>query len=142
MNINNQFIDAVSSPAGIIAVFFGLLILLAILIRVIIYRGFRRRNAELELKEKTLEETINTEVSRRIHQAKQRLAGQWDEYHSARQKATKALQRIVDSAYKFKVKTLLAGTTVNNWQSKYDQLRKEKEAYAAISEKNKFSGAG
>ncbi len=138
VNINNQFIDAVSSPVGIIAVFFGLLILLAILIRVIIYRGFRRRNAELEQKEKALEETINTEVSRGIHQAKQRLAGQWDEYHSARQKTTKALQRIVDSAYKFKVKTLLAGTTVNNWQSKYDQLRKEKEVYAAISEKINF----
>ncbi len=44
------------------------------------------------------------------------------------------------SAYKFKVKTLLSGTTVNNWQSKYDQLRKERDAYAAISEKNHLSG--
>jgi len=44
----------------------------------------------------------------------------------------------VDSAYKFKVKTLLSGTTVNNWQSKYDQLRKERDAYAAISEKITF----
>lgn len=44
----------------------------------------------------------------------------------------------MDSAYKFKVKTLLSGTTVNNWQSKYDQLRKERDAYATISEKITF----
>lgn len=48
------------------------------------------------------------------------------------------MQRIVDSARKFKAKTLLAGVTINNWQSKYDQLRKEKEAYAAVSEKIAF----
>ena len=48
------------------------------------------------------------------------------------------MQRIVDSAYKFKVNTLLSGTTVNSWQSKYDQLRKERDAYAAISEKITF----
>ncbi|EFU4607188.1 GIY-YIG nuclease family protein, partial [Salmonella enterica] len=63
---------------------------------------------------------------------------QWDDFHNARNKASRALQRIVDSAYKFKVKTLLSGTTVNNWQSKYDQLRKEREAYAGISEKITF----
>ncbi len=48
------------------------------------------------------------------------------------------MQRIVDSAWKFKAKTLLAGVTINNWQSKYDQLRKEREAYAAVSEKIAF----
>ena len=48
------------------------------------------------------------------------------------------MQRIVDSAWKFKAKTLLAGVTINNWQSKYDQLRKEREVYAAVSEKIAF----
>lgn len=32
----------------------------------------------------------------------------------------------------------MAGVTINNWQSKYDQLRKEREAYAAVSEKIAF----
>lgn len=145
INVNEQFVDWVSTPAGIIALFFGLLALVALLIRHFIYRGFRQKNAVLEQatidlaqKEKAFDETVSTEVARGIHQEKQRIAGLWDEYHEARNKASKALQRIVDSAYKFKVKTLLAGTTVNNWQSKYDQLRKEKEAYAAISEKITF----
>ncbi|ELS6954881.1 GIY-YIG nuclease family protein, partial [Salmonella enterica] len=80
----------------------------------------------------------STEVARRIYQEKKQLSGQWDDFHNARNKASRALQRIVDSAYKFKVKTLLSGTTVNNWQSKYDQLRKEREAYAGISEKITF----
>lgn len=142
INVNERFIDSVSTPAGIIALFFGLLVMAALLIRLFIYRGFRQKNAALEQvaydlaqKENAFDETVSTEVARGIHHEKQRLVGLRDEYHDARNKASKALQRIVDSAYKFKVKTLLAGTTVNNWQSKYDQLRKEREAYAAISEK-------
>ena len=77
-------------------------------------------------------------MARGLYQEKKQLSGQWDDFHNARNKASRALQRIVDSAYKFKVKTLLSGTTVNNWQSKYDQLRKERDAYAAISEKITF----
>jgi DNA repair exonuclease SbcCD ATPase subunit len=142
INVNEQLIDAASNPAGIACVFFGLIIALAILIWFIISRGVSKKSTALELaastlaqKEKAFDDTVNAEVSRGIYHAKQRLAGQWDEYHSTRQKASKALQRIVDSAYKFKVKTLLAGATINNWQSKYDQLCKEREAYASLSEK-------
>ncbi|CAI1880030.1 MULTISPECIES: GIY-YIG nuclease family protein [Serratia] len=145
ININERFIDSVSTPAGIIALFFGLLVMSALLIRFFIYRGFRQKNAALEQaasdltqKEKAFDETVSTGVARGIYQEKQRLACLWGEYHEARNKASKALQRIVDSAYKFKVKTLLAGTTVNNWQSKYDQLRKERDAYTVISEKITF----
>lgn len=115
------------------------------IIRIFIYRGFRNRTAELERavfdlaqKEKAFEETVSTEVARGLYQEKKQLSGQWEEFHNARKKASRALQRIVDTAYKFKVKTLLSGTTVNNWQSKYDQLRKEREAYSAISEKINF----
>lgn len=145
INFNERFIESVSNPAGIISLFFGLLIAVALIMRVFIYRGFRKKTAELEQamsyliqKEKAFEETVSTEVARGLYQEKQRLAGQWDDFHNAKNKASRALQRIVDSAYKFKVKTLLSGTTVNNWQSKYDQLRKEREAYAAISEKIAF----
>lgn len=145
INLNEQFIESVSNPAGIIGLFFGLLIAVALIIRVLIYRGFRKKTAELEQamsdlaqKEKALEETVSTEVARGLYQERKQLSGQWDDFLNARNKASRALQRIVDSAYKFKVKTLLSGTTVNNWQSKYDQLRKEKEAYAAISEKITF----
>ncbi|WP_273905820.1 GIY-YIG nuclease family protein [Enterobacter bugandensis] len=145
INLNERFIESVSNPAGIIALFFGLLIAVALIIRIFIYRGFRNRTAELERavfdlaqKEKAFEETVSTEVARGLYQEKKQLSGQWEEFHNARKKASRALQRIVDTAYKFKVKTLLSGTTVNNWQSKYDQLRKEREAYSAISEKINF----
>ena len=144
-NVNERFIESVSNQAGIIALFFGLLIAVALIIRIFMYRGFRNRTAELERavfdlaqKEKAFEETVSTEVARGLYQEKKQLSGQWEEFHNARKKASRALQRIVDTAYKFKVKTLLSGTTVNNWQSKYDQLRKEREAYSAISEKINF----
>lgn len=145
INLNERFIESVSNPAGIIGLFFGLLIAAALTIRVFIYRGFRKKTAELEQavsdlaqKEKVFEETVSTEVARGLYQEKKQFSEQWDDFHNARNKASRALQRIVDSAYKFKVKTLLSGTTVNNWQSKYDQLRKEKGAYAAISKKITF----
>ncbi|MEG2736946.1 MAG: GIY-YIG nuclease family protein [Hafnia sp.] len=145
INVNERFIDSASTPTGIIALFFGLLVMSALLIRFYIYRGFRQKNAALEQatsdltqKEKAFDETVSTGVARGLYQEKKRLASHWDEYSEVKNKASKALQRIVDSAYKFKVKTLLAGTTVNNWQSKYDQLRKERDAYAAISEKITF----
>lgn len=145
INLNEQFIEYVSNPAGVIGLFFGLLIAVALIIRIFIYRGLRKKTAELEQamsdlaqKEKAFDETVRTEVARGLYQEKKQLSGQWDEFRNARNKASRALQRIVDSAYKFKVKTLLSGTTVNNWQSKYDQLRKERDAYAAISEKITF----
>lgn len=145
INLNEQFIESVSNPAGIIVLFFGLLIAVALMLRIFIFRDFRKKIAALDQattdlaqKEKAFEETVSTEVARGLYEEKKHLAGQWDEFHDARSKASRALQRIVDSAYKFKVKTLLSGTTVNNWQSKYDQLRKEREAYAAISEKITF----
>lgn len=145
INVNERFIESMSNPAGIITLFFGLLIAVVLLMRVFIYRGFRKKTAELEQaasdlaqKEKGFEETVSTGVARGLHNEKKQLSMQWDEFHHARIKASRALQRIVDSAYKFKVKTLLSGTTVNNWQSKYDQLHKERESYAAISEKITF----
>lgn len=145
INLNEQFIESVSNPAGVIGLFFGLLLAVALILRVFIYRGFRKKTAEFEQavsdlaqKEKAFDETVSAEVARGLYQEKKQLSGQWDEFHNARNKASRALQRIVDTAYKFKVKTLLSGTTVNNWQSKYDQLRKEREAYAAINEKITF----
>ncbi|RJF58203.1 GIY-YIG nuclease family protein [Serratia inhibens] len=145
INVNERFIDFVSDPAGIIGVFFGLLVMVALLIRLYIYRGFKQKHAaleqgksDLEQKEKAFDDKVSVAVLRGIDQEKKRLASQWEDYHAARDKATRALQRIVDSGYKFKVKTLLAGTTVNNWQSKYDQLRKERDAYNVISEKITF----
>ncbi|CAI1099740.1 GIY-YIG nuclease family protein [Serratia proteamaculans] len=145
INVNERFIDFVSDPVGIIGVFFGLLVMVSLLIRLYIYRGFKQKNtaleqgkSDLEQKEKSFDYKVSVAVLRGIDQEKKRLASQWDDYHAARDKATRALQRIVDSGYKFKVKTLLAGTTVNNWQSKYDQLRKERDAYTAISEKITF----
>lgn len=67
INLNERFIESVSNPAGIIALFFGLLIAVALIIRIFMYRGFRNRTAELERavfdlaqKEKAFEETVST----------------------------------------------------------------------------------
>ena len=91
INLNERFIESVSNPAGVIALFFGLLIVVALIIRVFIYRGFRKKTAEHEQavsdlvqKEKALEETVSTEVSRGLHKEMKQLSGQWDEFHNAR----------------------------------------------------------
>lgn len=125
--------------------FFGLLTVFAILLRFFIYRRLRKKTAafeqavsELVQRERGFNETVNAVIARGIRQEKEQLARRREEFHTARQKASRAMQRIVDSAWKFKAKTLLAGVTINNWQSKYDQLRKEREAYAAVSEKIAF----
>ena len=145
INLNERFIDAVSNPAGVIGLFFGLLTVFAILLRFLIYRRLRKKTAAFEQavsdlvqRERDFNETVNAAIARGIRQEKEQLARRREEFHTARQKASRAMQRIVDSAWKFKAKTLLAGVTINNWQSKYDQLRKEREAYAAVSEKIAF----
>jgi hypothetical protein len=43
INLNERFIESVSNPAGVIGLFFGLLIAIALIIRIIIYRGFRKK---------------------------------------------------------------------------------------------------
>ncbi len=145
INLNERFIDAVSNPAGIIGLFFGLLTVFAILFRFFIYRRLRKKTAafeqavsELVQRERDFNETVNAAIARGIRQEKEQLARRREEFHTTRKKASRAMQRIVDSAWRFKAKTLLAGVTINNWQSKYDQLRKEREAYAAVSEKIAF----
>lgn len=145
INLNERFIDAVSNPAGIIGLFFGLLTVFAILFRFFIYRRLRKETAafeqavsELVQRERDFNETVNAAIARGIRQEKEQLARRREEFHTTRKKASRAMQRIVDSAWRFKAKTLLAGVTINNWQSKYDQLRKEREAYAAVSEKIAF----
>lgn len=44
INLNERFIESVSNPAGVIGLFFGLLIAIALIIRIIIYRGFRKKS--------------------------------------------------------------------------------------------------
>lgn len=92
-----------------------------------IYRRLRKKTAafeqavsELVQRERGFNETVNAAIARGIRQEKEQLARRREEFHTARQKASRAMQRIVDSAWKFKAKTLLAGVTINNWQSKYD----------------------
>lgn len=132
INLNERFIEAASGPAGIIGLFFGLLLLVSLLIRWFIYRGFKQQTADLELAKTTLKqqedafnERVNHEVERVMYGERKRLVRREEQFNETRSKLSRALQRIVDSAYSFKVKTLLSGTTINNWQSKYDQLRKE-----------------
>lgn len=42
INLNERFIESVSNPAGVIGLFFGLLIAIALITWIIIYRDFRK----------------------------------------------------------------------------------------------------
>lgn len=46
INLNERFIESASNPAGIVGLFFGLLIAVALITRGFIYRGFRKKTAE------------------------------------------------------------------------------------------------
>lgn len=145
INLNERFIDFVSNPPGIIGLFFGLLAAFTLILRIFISRGYRKKAkalddalAALALQEKAIAETIRAGISRGVILEQKQLATERETFSNNKHKSRRALQRIVDSAWTFKVRTLLAGTTINNWQSKYDQLRKEKEGYAAIREKIRF----
>jgi hypothetical protein len=83
INLNERFIESVSNPAGVIGLFFGLLLAIALIIRIIIYRGFRK-NTDLAKKEKAFDEVVSTEVACKLYQEKQQLAGQWKEFRNAR----------------------------------------------------------
>lgn len=71
INLNERFIDAVSNPAGIIGLFFGLLTVFAILLRFFIYRRLRKKTAafeqavsELVQRERGFNETVNAAIAR------------------------------------------------------------------------------
>ncbi|MGK3472350.1 GIY-YIG nuclease family protein, partial [Klebsiella pneumoniae] len=63
INLNERFIESVSNPAGVIGLFFGLLIAIALIIRIIIYRGFRKKATDLAKKEQAFDETVSSEVA-------------------------------------------------------------------------------
>lgn len=54
INLNERFIESVSNPAGVIGLFFGLLIAVALIIRVFIYRGFRKKPLTWQKRSKPL----------------------------------------------------------------------------------------
>lgn len=54
INLNERFIESVSNPAGVIGLFFGLLLAIALIIRIIIYRGFRKKPQIWQKKRKPL----------------------------------------------------------------------------------------
>ncbi|MBB9361902.1 GIY-YIG nuclease family protein, partial [Escherichia coli] len=71
INLNERFIDAVSNPAGVIGLFFGLLTVFAILLRFLIYRRLRKKTAafeqavsELVQRERDFNETVNAAIAR------------------------------------------------------------------------------
>lgn len=80
INLNERFIESVSNPAGVIGLFFGLLIAIALIIRIIIYRGFRKKATDLAKKEQAFDETVSSEVACKLYQEKQQLAVQWTEF--------------------------------------------------------------
>lgn len=145
ININDKIIASASGPEGVIILFFVLLSAVTAIIRHFLVRDAKNKaeeientRKELELKEQDFDTRVQREIKNGLSSGRAQLEHQRQEFNKAKNKETRALQRIVDAAYKYKVKTLLAGTTVNNWQGKYDQLKKEMEAYAGVREKITF----
>lgn len=83
INLNERFIESVSNPAGVIGLFFGLLIAIALITWIIIYRDFRKKYWPGK-KEQAFNETVSTEVACKLYQEKQQFAGQWKEFRNAR----------------------------------------------------------
>ncbi|MDR3104226.1 MAG: GIY-YIG nuclease family protein [Yokenella regensburgei] len=140
--IHDAFIMTASGPKGLIVLFLILQVAVFILVRMVMLRKVKARTEEVErekheldIKEQHFELRVKNDVESAVRDKRAQLEHQQRTFNDAKNKATRTLQRIVDAAYKFKVKTLLAGTTINNWQAKYDQLKKEVDAYAVLREK-------
>ncbi|MBE3756818.1 GIY-YIG nuclease family protein [Vibrio parahaemolyticus] len=79
------------------------------------------------------------EEGRRANQAKeQRLNSEKVHWFELKRRADKSFQRLIDSAYKFKVKTLLSGLTLKNEGTKLEQLTKEKDKYTKLIDDMQF----
>lgn len=77
-NLNERLIETVSHPAGIIALFFGLLIAVTLILQMLFSRQYSKKASALEQvtaylaeKEQGFEERVNAEVTRRMLQERQ-----------------------------------------------------------------------
>lgn len=137
--VNQNLIDFASSPGGLIVLYFILVALVSFIIGYFLQKGVRRREQELNQAEVDHEERvaqydleIQEKVDAEISEQKAWLRSERYDFNESMKKSQKALQRLVDSSYKFKVKTLLTSITLKNQSTKYDQLKKEKAKYVDL----------
>lgn len=134
--IHNNLVQFSSSPNGLVAMFFGLLILSCVVIGYFLKKQVRQQRRELDLDIEDHNERVenfDTEVRDKVDQlvSKERISLNRDrsEHKENKNKSRKSLQRLVDSAYNFRVKTLLASISLKNQSTKYDQIKKEMSKY-------------
>lgn len=137
--INQSVIQFAETPEGLIALYFVLVALASFVIGYFLKKGVRRREHELAIAEREHTERveqydseIQEKVDAEVGEQKAWLRNERYDFNESMQKSQKALQRLVDSSYKFKVKTLLTSITLKNQSTKYDQLKKEKAKYVDL----------
>lgn len=148
--VNSFYQDSLeyaSTPIGLSVLIIGLVLVLFVSIRAYVSRKVRswendlseldlelkKRAYELQQKDKRIDATIKQAVAKNIEREKRALS-------EAITSAGKRYQRLLDSSYKFKVKTLLSGLTLNNQSTKHDQLLKERSNYKQICEDMRYFG--
>ncbi len=134
--VHNNLVQFSSSPNGLIAMFFGLLTLCCIVIGYFLKKQVRQQRRELALdieehneRVENLDIEVKDKVDRLVSRERSALKRDRNEHKENRNKSRKSYQRLIDSAYKFKVKTLLSSITLKNQSTKYDQLKKEMTKY-------------
>ncbi|MGR6860793.1 GIY-YIG nuclease family protein [Aliivibrio salmonicida] len=151
--IHQTLIKFTSTPAGLVVIFFILVFIISMLVRLYLYREVRNIKEDLdqyewelqnkenviELKKSELDKrttNINKEVTSKVNaklvNEREKLKQEHVYFNIEKDKSLKILQRLIDASYTFKVKTLLSGTTLKNQATKYDQLKKEIVKYDSI----------
>lgn len=145
--IHTNLVQFSSSPNGLIVMFFSLLILNCIVIGYFLNKKVRRQSLELDIdieahneRVKNLDIEVRKKVDLEVLKERNDLERIRNELNDNKDKSRKSLQRLIDSAYKFKVKTLLSGISIKNQSTKYDQLKKEITKYKELQSDMPYFG--
>ncbi|EGR1074288.1 GIY-YIG nuclease family protein [Vibrio cholerae] len=145
--IHTNLVQFSSSPNGLIVMFFSLLILNCIVIGYFLNKKVRRQSLELDIdieahneRVKNLDIEVRKKVDLEVLKERNDLERIRNELNDNKDKSRKSLQRLIDSAYKFKVKTLLSGISIKNQSTKYEQLKKEITKYKELQSDMPYFG--
>lgn len=145
--VNQSLLQFASSPEGLIALYFVLLASVSFVVGYFIKKGVRKKAQELAEKEAEhyervarYEFEVQEKVDTEIGEQKAWLRSERYDFNDSMQRSQKAVQRLVDNSYKFKVKTLLASVSLKNQATKYDQLKKEKDKYSDLRKSMDYLG--
>lgn len=159
--IHQTLIKFSSTPTGLIVIFFVLVFLVSILVKLYLYRGVKKikesleqeenelqnkenildlKQSEVEKRNSNIDKEVNSKVNAKLVNERKTLKQEHISFNLEQDKSLKIFQKLLDVSYKFKVKTLLSGTTLKNQASKYDQLKKEIVKYDSIRSNMLYMG--